>query len=310
MNDRKDRPVLDIPVSDGIDIEAVEVEFLFDTPKDIDKGNYTLYVYTVMHDGVEHVMFAYSGLYRALENIGVTSGTIAQIARIGEGKDTRWLVKHVSGPVVNRSSEDSPASSGTSRRDNSQRAQAQPARRTSPSRTDNVYHRISKEEYDVFGELLRDGVRLATLAIEVADEEAPEATPEERLKVAMSALVYAKQVYRRGMTVEVGTASRNEPEQLGLFMEHVRKSDKFYMGIVNGIVRYTDATDDDDVITAFGKIGIVGKRDLDADDEETWERVYKIAEEYFAVIASGVPEEEAIMYVQDRYGLESEEPLF
>lgn len=122
-------PAIDIPASSARNPQEVQVTLEFDTPNEKDKGDYTLYIYSVraaagcrtrdgdpIQPGQKAVMFAYDGLKNAIDETGAGKGTTIGIIRTGTGKDTRWDVEVLSGNT--RPQEDRPVSSGKEPRRN------------------------------------------------------------------------------------------------------------------------------------------------------------------------------------------------
>jgi hypothetical protein len=98
-----DKPVFEIEASTNPKNSIEHVcTLLFDEPREMDKGSYMLYIYTVAANGEEHVMFAYEGLRNAIDKTGAKAGDTISIVKMGEGKSTTWYVDLIDSPVDSR----------------------------------------------------------------------------------------------------------------------------------------------------------------------------------------------------------------
>jgi len=91
--------ILNIPVSKSFrDLQETQVTLLFDTPKEFEGKFGPQWKYSVESGGTEYTLFASGALHRQIQETFPTKGTTISIARVGEGKETKWDVVYVSGP--------------------------------------------------------------------------------------------------------------------------------------------------------------------------------------------------------------------
>lgn len=87
--------ILKIQPTDPFKPQPTEVTLKFDTPKEIEGKWGPQWMYTVIHNGQEKVIYATKGLHGRIEEQGGKAGDTFSIIRRGEGKETRWDVLHV-----------------------------------------------------------------------------------------------------------------------------------------------------------------------------------------------------------------------
>jgi len=91
--------ILQIPTSTSFrDLQETQVTMLFDTPKEFEGKFGPQWKYSVESGGTEYTLFASAALHRQIQETFPTKGTTVSIARVGEGKETKWDVVYVSGP--------------------------------------------------------------------------------------------------------------------------------------------------------------------------------------------------------------------
>lgn len=91
--------ILNIPVSKSFrDLQETQVTLLFDTPKEFEGKFGPQWKYSVESGGTEYTLFASAALHRQISETFPTKGTTISIARVGEGKETKWDVVYISGP--------------------------------------------------------------------------------------------------------------------------------------------------------------------------------------------------------------------
>jgi hypothetical protein len=91
--------ILNIPTSTSFrDLQETQVTLLFDTPKEFEGKFGPQWKYSVESGGTEYTLFASAALHRQIQETFPTKGTTVSIARVGEGKETKWDVVYVSGP--------------------------------------------------------------------------------------------------------------------------------------------------------------------------------------------------------------------
>lgn len=96
---KEQRPKLEVPVSSSFrDLQEVQVTLMFDTPKEFEGKYGPTWIYTVESAGTEYTLFASKALHRQMSEHNPVKGTVLSIARVGQGKETKWDVVYVDGP--------------------------------------------------------------------------------------------------------------------------------------------------------------------------------------------------------------------
>ena len=107
--------ILNIPVSNSFrDLQETQVTLLFDTPREFEGKYGPQWKYSVESNGTEYTLFASKALHRQIQETFPAKGTTISIARVGEGKETKWDVVYVAGPKGSGDSQEARERVGTS----------------------------------------------------------------------------------------------------------------------------------------------------------------------------------------------------
>ena len=203
MDNSKKRPKLDIPansIADMIEqkpIKSVVVTLEFDTPNTVVGDSYTSHYYNVLHDGEKMTFTAYTGLHNAIEATGAKRGDTIKITRVGETKnDTRYTVDMLNrvsseGEAVPDGFKPSPGSKWPTK-------PAPPARQQS---NNLVAEPMSDEELGVrlkIGEQSLLAIHKFASLVETMNWG--DISPDQRVRLAISAWIHSDRIYRPGMT--------------------------------------------------------------------------------------------------------------
>lgn len=186
MSDR--RPKLEIPISNDImDLEHVEVEVLYNSPKLQPSQNPNWsdsHMYSVSVNGVEHVLFATESLHEKIQETGAIKGTVVSISRYGTGTDTRWGARYVSGPQEFSQGNDDPGDF-TDQEDEYNRQQDAHAASQYAGRREYTYedvqqdtrsvgpHYKSLENEEVIEQIVRDNLSVYLMIYQRVKENVP-----------------------------------------------------------------------------------------------------------------------------------------
>lgn len=298
------RPKLEVPAASSMaELAWVQVEFMFDSPFKLDNTgkDYDSWMYTVLHEGEEHVMFAYTGMYNAITKaIGEDNqaGKIVEIARFGKGQSTTWECRLV-GENPNTAARPKP--------------QEQAARPAQTYGNTPAYEPLSAQDKATILWIADEQMNLVLDCIRVAAQKAEELDTgfdgDQVFRLGMSGYINATRTFRSGMTV--GDAPLTPPtDHNDAFVAAVKAADEVLGGIVNGLVMLTDAKDREDAIGLIKHMGFRSDRDIDPEDEGTWLRIYHTVLAYQRALLTH-DDKEALAIVRAEFDIpETEEAPF
>jgi hypothetical protein len=205
---QQNKPVMEIPVSDPMNVEKVRIKLLFDEPFEKEKesqfgdGTYMLYTYTIldMSDNTEKLMFAYTGLYNAISGTGAGKGAVLDIGRIGEGKSTVWGADYISGPRRPVKEESGAKVYDTAVEDKREWKDGGVAK--TPARQD-VFHPMSSTDVEIVMAIIEDDLNLLeqVVALVATKECFGDLSGDQQARVARGSLIEARRKHRPGMIV-------------------------------------------------------------------------------------------------------------
>lgn len=293
MNQQK--PVVEFPVSTVRDQQPVDLLLQFDTPKEIDKGDWMLYLYGVVHEGVEKVMFAYSGLYNKIQASGAVKGDTISVVRIGQGKDnTQWDVL-VQGQPTHKTA----AQVAQPRQTPSQQARSSEMKQ----HLQQAIQQLTKQQVKDF---MKQQFDLIALAWELVDEEKgaiAEISAEDMRPIAISLVISAQHKFGNQLLSLSETMDRTaeavDSASQGIshynFIEAVSHYDDLVAGIIQEIQLQNNAafSSRNEVVRFLKDVGL-SSRDIVADDQDTWVLFYDVACEYAGAMSKGLSVSDAL----------------
>lgn len=265
------QPRLQIPVSQSaMDLQVVQIEMLQDKPFCLrDKMpdiKYDTWYYSVrdLSDNMTKDLTAYTGLYNTLEDTMYGVGAVLAVARVGEGTETRYTAKLISGPT--RSS-----AVVTSQPSFSNSQSPSPVQATQQRATHMVWTPLTNEEKNVKLTIANHHIDMleSVMALVSVRESFDDLTPDQIARIATGALIQADRTYRPGMVI-AGSESDSVSHRLEVAVGG-KVGDEKTQAFINFIMSEVGSsvlTSKDSVISLLIRFSFSGKDITAADNDE------------------------------------------
>lgn len=306
-----------IPVSeDPMSPVPVIFELKFDTPHEYEGKEYITYYYNGLNsNGEEETIAAFGGLHNKIKETGAAKGSVIQIVRFGEGKNTIWNVK-----VMN-------PESLLVKKDHSEVdwLDDAPVERVSPpppvtSANPNHIHRPTRvwtpatiDEKDVrmeMGENVLDMIEAYLTRVDNR-EAFTDVSIDQKVRLAITCHIESGRKYKPGMVMPVSTDDimddlfdNDRPTVVGIGIEDFARevvgntSDMTTPEkVIKAVVENTAFATRNDLVTMMQSLGL--SSDFITDEPDTWYRVYLIANEWMKNLNWGHSKEDVSILLKD-----------
>lgn len=259
-------------------------QVLFPEPRAFEKPTYVSYMWTIMHDGEEKVLFEYQGLKNAFDELSppLQANDTVSVLRSGTGKETRWRVERAAAPATEAVVRAAPMPS-----------RYEPARPVE-------YHIPDMDTVIALGTIHLSFLERMLQEVEGVDAF-KDVSLDQKIRLATGAIIHALREYRPGIIIP-GPADEVIEEFLNLVRgQDISNHAKVVESVLNAtLVMAPGFNDVKELKEALNAVGVSGA-DIDKEDPLTWVEIYNLAHQVGSLVESGTDMNEASAKVRQEY---------